>query len=180
MADVLGLVYRLRQGPDNHALEHGRIRPAVNLLQRLLQHRWCYLSHLREEHATGSQEALQFINALFIGWRMYAKQGRHLLLVQEPRCLDVSGHHALLDETMGIVARIGLEVCHLAFRIHHHPHFRGFEIQRAALLTALPQGEIHLMQCVQRAEYCWRQALRGLAVAVYQNAGDARVGKTRM
>jgi hypothetical protein len=76
------------------------------------------------------------------------EQRGQLVLLQEAGRLDIRRDHALLDQPVRVVSRIGADLGRVAVRINQHLDLGRLEIQRAALLTLLAQRLVDEQQAV--------------------------------
>ena len=103
-------------------------------------------------------------------------QSRHLVALEEPGRRHVRQDHALLDQTMRVIALGGQNPLDLAICAVFDDGFLGVEIHRPAFFPARPQQLIQLVQPIQMRDQ--RSVFRpDLRVAVSDDGRRRLIGQ---
>src|SRR5690606_1369220 len=148
--DVLRLICCVRQGTHDDRTDELCFLAADHLLQD-----GCQVSRLeravsRQVNAETLQKQTQLLEPLLFGPAMYTIKRRNLVALEETSGLHVGSDHALLDEPMGVVARMLDKRSDTPVRIELHFELRHVELESTALKARRIQRTKYVVQIVQQ------------------------------
>ena len=165
MARVVRAVDRLLERAQQDRLQQREVRAASNLVQQLgvvLGPRHLAAGQLQPELG---QEVAQRRDLLRRRHVVHPEEHRLAALREQVAGREVGRQHALLDQAVRVVARLGNDLLDLALRVEHHPGLERLEIDRAAPAPLLGQPAVDLVQRLQvRRRPARRQPLPYLVV----------------
>ena len=122
-----GAIARLQQGSQHDGLNHIELGTFANLLQRLGVHLWRRLQPLHPNPV--DRKKLDHPWHLFRVWAlMNSKQRRELVLFQKTRSADIRCDHAFLNQQMGFVTLVRMDVFNLALFIVFEHNLLGIKL----------------------------------------------------
>ena len=176
MPDVVRAINRLAQGTQHDCLQQLDIRAGLYFLEQpriVLRLRIVTTGELQPEFP---QELAQHDELFRSRALVHAKQRRMIVAGKEVGSADVGSQHALLDQTVRVVALGGNDALDLAFAVEKHVRLDGFEVDRTAQRSGFHQFNEECVQCLQMRHQILELA-RGGALPVFDGLGYLGIGQ---
>ena len=132
MTDVARLIDGLRHRAHDGSRDQQRVGAITDLLQQVAQVLRLHLLGRRQPEAELAQELAQRLEAVDLRQAVHAVERRDVMPVEETRRRDVGRDHALLDQPVGIVARLLDERGDAPVRVELELELGRVELERAA------------------------------------------------
>ena len=149
VADIVGTIHGLPQRAEHDRLQQLRIGAGLDAVQQqgiILGGRIVPTAKTDAELLEEVAQGLEFLRRRTL---MNPVQARLPVALEKSRSTDIGSQHALLDQSVRVVAAHRNDVLDLALRVEQHHRLDGFEVDRTALAACLAED---LEQGVERLQ----------------------------
>ena len=179
MAGVVGTVDCLAQGTQHHRLQQLRVGTLANGVEQAGVILGPGFVAATEREPGFAEEGAQPLELVVGRSLVHPEQGRLPALFEKIRRAGIGGQHALLDQTMGVIACDRHDPFDLALVVEDHLRLGALEIDRAALVPRLQQYPEDRVEALEFAKPRGEPFALG-GILLVERGGHLIVGQARM